>query len=42
MSRDDSYLVDILESRKIALDYVSDQSWDTFNKDVQCQDAVIR
>ena len=42
MSRDDSYLVDILESAKIALDYVSDQTWDTFNKDVQCQDAVIR
>jgi len=42
MSRDDSYLVDILESAKIALDYISDKTWDMFNKDVQCQDAVIR
>ncbi len=42
MSRDDAYLVDILESAKIALDYVFDKSWDQFYKDVQCQDAVVR
>lgn len=27
MSRDDTYLVDILESAKIALDYVFDKTW---------------
>ncbi len=42
MSRDDTYLVDILESAKIALDYVSGKSWDDFYGDMQCQDAVIR
>jgi len=42
MSRDDTYLVDILESARIALDYVSDKSWDQFEEDIQCQDAVLR
>jgi uncharacterized protein with HEPN domain len=42
MSRDDTYLVDILESAKIALDYVFDKSWDEFYEDMQLQDAVIR
>jgi|SRR5208283_1520456 len=42
MSRDDTYLVDILESAKIALDYVFDKTWDEFYKDTQCQDAVMR
>jgi uncharacterized protein with HEPN domain len=42
MSRDDTYLVDILESAKTALDYVFDKSWDAFYKDTQCQDAVVR
>jgi len=42
MSRDDTYLVDILESAKIALDYVFDKSWDEFYQDTQCQDAVVR
>jgi uncharacterized protein with HEPN domain len=42
MSRDDTYLVDILESAKIALDYVAGKSWDDFYKDMQCQDAVLR
>ena len=42
MSRDDTYLVDILESAKIALDYVFDKTWDTFYEDIQCQDAVVR
>lgn len=32
MSRDDIYLVDILESSKIALDYVSGKTWDDFYK----------
>jgi uncharacterized protein with HEPN domain len=42
MSRDDTYLVDILESAKIALDYVFDKSWDEFCEDMQVQDAVVR
>jgi uncharacterized protein with HEPN domain len=42
MPRDDAYLVDMLESAKIALDYVFDKSWDKFYGDVQCQDAVVR
>jgi uncharacterized protein with HEPN domain len=42
MSRDDTYLLDILESAKIAVDYVSDKTWDEFSIDIQCQDAVLR
>ena len=42
MSRDDTYLVDILESAKIALDYIFDKTWDEFYEDIQCQDAVVR
>jgi uncharacterized protein with HEPN domain len=42
MPRDDTYLVDILESAKMAWDYVFDKSWDEFYEDVQCQDAVVR
>lgn len=42
MSRDDTYLVDMLESAKIALDYVFGKTWDQFYEDVQCQDAVVR
>ena len=40
MSRDDTFLVDILESAKIALDYVAGKSWDDFYEDMQCQDTV--
>jgi len=42
MYRDDTYLVDILVSAKIALDYVFDKTWDEFYEDIQCQDAVVR
>jgi uncharacterized protein with HEPN domain len=42
MSRDDTYLVDILESAKIALDYVIGKTRDEFAGDLQCQDAVVR
>ena len=42
MSRDDTYLVDILESAKMAWDYVFDKDWDEFHEDTQCQDAVVR
>ena len=40
MSRDDAYLVDILESAKLALDYVAGKSWDDFYGDIQCQNAA--
>ncbi len=40
MSRDNTYLVDILESAKIALDYVFDKDWDTFYTDIQVWDTV--
>jgi uncharacterized protein with HEPN domain len=40
MSRDDAYLVDILESARVAL--VAGKSWDEFYGDMQCQDAVLR
>jgi uncharacterized protein with HEPN domain len=42
MSRDDTYLVDMLESAKIALEYVLGKTWDDFSGDMQCQDAVVR
>lgn len=42
MSRDDTYLVDILESAQIALGYVLDKTWDQFYENIQCQDAVVR
>lgn len=42
MSRDDTYLVDILESAKIAMDYVFDKTRDEFQKDMQLQDAIVR
>jgi uncharacterized protein with HEPN domain len=42
MSRDDTYLVDILESAKIALEYVTGKSREEFHDDMQCQDAVLR
>jgi uncharacterized protein with HEPN domain len=42
MSRDDTYLVDMLESARIALDHVAGKSWDDFYGDIQCQDAVLR
>ena len=42
MSRDDTYLVDILESAKIAREYVAGKSWEDFQQDMQCQDAVLR
>ncbi len=42
MQRDEAYLLDILESAKIALSYVLGKDWDEFYEDIQCQDAVIR
>jgi len=42
MSRDDQYLLDILEAAKLALSYVSGQTLHEFLNDTECQDAVIR
>jgi uncharacterized protein with HEPN domain len=42
MSRDDTYLVDILESARIALAYVSGKNREAFYADMLCQDAVVR
>jgi len=42
MSRDDTYLVDILESARIALSYVAGRTWEGFAEDMQAQDAAVR
>jgi uncharacterized protein with HEPN domain len=42
MSRDAQYLLDIFESARNALAYVSGKSFEDFEKDIQCQDAVAR
>lgn len=42
MQKDNAYLLDILESVKIAIDYTNGLSFEEFNKNTQCQDAVIR
>lgn len=42
MSRDDAYLIDILESARLALSYVSGMSSEEFFEDIRSQDAVIR
>lgn len=40
--RDLQYLLDILISAKLALNYVSRSSWSDFLADIQLQDSVIR
>lgn len=42
MQRDQVYLLDILESAKLALSYVGGKDKEVFFKDVQSQDSVIR
>ncbi len=42
MDRDRTYLLDILESARLAVSYVASQTQDEFLGDVQCQDSVIR
>ncbi len=42
MLRDDAFLLDILESARIALRHLGKKSIDDFQNDVLCQDAVIR
>ena len=42
MSRDEAYLLDILESARLALEYLRGKSREEFLADVQLQDAVMR
>ena len=42
MQRDIAYLLDIMESAKLALDYVKGKTRVEFFDDLQCQDAVVR
>ena len=42
MSRDETYLVDIVTSAKLARSYVADISRDEFMGNIQVQDSVIR
>lgn len=42
MSRDDAYLFDILESTRIALEYMREKTSEEFTKDALLQDAVVR
>ncbi|MBS1551081.1 MAG: DUF86 domain-containing protein [Bacteroidetes bacterium] len=42
MLNDEAYLMDILESAKIAVNYLKDISLEKFEKDLKTQDAVIR
>ena len=42
MSRDNQYLLDILQAAKLAMSYVSEKTEADFLHDVECQDAVIR
>jgi uncharacterized protein with HEPN domain len=42
MSRDSSYLLDIFQAAKLALNYLEAKTKEEFSKDTQCQDAVIR
>ena len=42
MSRDESYLFDILDSARTAIEYMRGKSWDEFSKDSLLQDAVVR
>jgi uncharacterized protein with HEPN domain len=42
MARDDAYSIDILDAARLALIYVSGKTKTEFDKDIQCQDAVVR
>jgi uncharacterized protein with HEPN domain len=42
MSRDREYLLDILESARLACNYLQGKTQQEFLLDVQCQDSVIR
>jgi uncharacterized protein with HEPN domain len=42
MSRDDAYLIDILESARAAIEYMGRKSWNEFSRDPLLQDAIVR
>ncbi len=42
MQNDETYLLDILESAKIAVSYLRVNSFDEYAKDLRTQDAIIR
>lgn len=42
MQNDETYLLDILESAKIAVGYLKDVSFKEFEEDLRTQDAIIR
>ncbi|HIJ64462.1 MAG TPA: DUF86 domain-containing protein [Candidatus Hydrogenedentes bacterium] len=42
MPRHEEYLIDILESAKLAIEYLSEGTKEDFLQDIQRQDAVIR
>ena len=42
MPRDRECLFDILEAARLAIQYLSGKTRDDFDRDTQCQDAVIR
>jgi uncharacterized protein with HEPN domain len=42
MRRDDAYLLDILDASRLALEYISETTFQAFLRDVKSQDAVIR
>lgn len=41
MKSDEAYLFDILESAKIAIEYLKDKSLYEYEKDLRTQDAII-
>ena len=42
MSRDDAYLLDILQAARLATEYLHDATLEVFLDDVRLQDSVIR
>ena len=42
MDRDQAYLLDILDSARLALAYIKEGDKERFLRDTQCQDSVIR
>ena len=42
MSRDDAYLLDILQAARLALEYIHEATVEAFVEDVRLQDSVIR
>ncbi len=42
MERDEQYLLDILDSAELALEYVAGERFEKFMEDVRLQDAAIR